>query len=1408
MTQPPALTPISGDDLAERVLASSSGPRVFGGFRVLGPVDLSGRVLASAVRFEGCVFDAGINLDEANARSISVVGGELPWFTAQGTEVNGLLSFRGVQVGEVTLRHGRIARDLVLGADDDSAPTICDAIDATALRVDGTMRAARLECRRGLRLDRAQVVGGVELLGAQLGPDEDGTALRADDAGFGEFVARPDAAGRPFTTEGVVRLLRTAIDGACDLRGAQLDADGEGANVVLTGDGMRCDELTCDGVLSPGGWTPFRAGGGIHLFHATVRGRLGLRGAELRGGPFGVALFANGAAFGWVRMTPADGHATTVSGTIELSGCRIAGNLFLDELELDAGDYGPFVDVGHGRIDGTLSLAGARLTGNDVGVPRIALDAGGLTARGVTARPERRQQPLHVGGAVVLRQAQVTDAVDLADALISVFPEQIAIQADELQAREFLLPAASVVGTVRLIRAQVERRCDLRGARIEVEPRNAALDASNGRFGFVDLGAEDGEPFRASGAVRLAGAEIAEGLYLGSAQVRVGVEATSVAVNLQRMRSPMVRFSTADEQTWIDGGIDAQGAVIDAELDLRGARVRAVDRPAVNLTVATIGTVLAVPDDHGRRFDCDGRLFCAGAQIAQALDLSGARIAVAEGYALEAAEATIGRVRLAIEAGQRFEAVGGVSLRAAVVGQTVHAEGALLVASGSDDDPDDYAFFGERLRVSDLSLVAGEDVYGPPFVARGGVVLVSAEIAGTLRLDGALITARRGQAAVTADGATVGGIRASDGESRTLTARGQLRMPAVRVEHDIELAGAVVRVERFVERGDPASRPRDDALLLVGATVVGDLIIDGATLTSETGAALRADRATLGSISGGRNADGEPLRATGSGAGLDLADVRIHGGMLLDHAKVEASHGPAVVVRNAAVGSVELDGARLRGGGQTVVAVRGDRLLTSRVVANGGLRATGTIDFREAKIEDRLELYGATVDGSASTRRISINLSRAHCPTVNLGSAPAGRRGHPAARTTITGELLVIDAAIPGSLNLMGVVLEGTPDGDGMVLDRATIGTVRLGADRDGQPSELRGRNLLRGTTIAGQLDVTDVVLALADPEPGDAAPDEHPVAKEVVEVLDASAATIGELWFAPQRATGRVVLLGTRTPRLVTAGRMDDSAPGLDLAGLHYDRWDAISDDGLARDWRLSVVRDLTDPGVPHDGDPPGHLRSLEPFERLAGTTRAEGDEQFARRVLGERERFVTQQRVVRDREQAFPRRWAYRAWRATYRLAVGYGYREWQAVVGLLVLIAIALGLTSIAADHGHVELRAAVPDGTAAAVAAPPTSRTTTTSATTASAPTGVTTTTPTPPAGRSPSSGGGTAPTRGQDEFDQVIYALERVLPAVDLGERSRIRVTGPLGWMLGVCSLLGWILVIALIAAVTKTLRRD
>lgn len=92
----------------------------------------------------------------------------------------------------------------------------------------------------------------------------------------------------------------------------------------------------------------------------------------------------------------------------------------------------------------------------------------------------------------------------------------------------------------------------------------------------------------------------------------------------------------------------------------------------------------------------------------------------------------------------------------------------------------------------------------------------------------------------------------------------------------------------------------------------------------------------------------------------------------------------------------------------------------------------------------------------------------------------------------------------------------------------------------------------------------------------------------------------------------------------------------------------------------------------------------AMQPYQQLAAIYRAAGDEVAARRVL------IAQQDDLLARGKVGGR-WA-RAWHRVKKVAVGYGYETWRALIGLIVIVilAIAIGLTAgrIPAGGGRFE------------------------------------------------------------------------------------------------------------------------
>jgi hypothetical protein len=149
-------------------------------------------------------------------------------------------------------------------------------------------------------------------------------------------------------------------------------------------------------------------------------------------------------------------------------------------------------------------------------------------------------------------------------------------------------------------------------------------------------------------------------------------------------------------------------------------------------------------------------------------------------------------------------------------------------------------------------------------------------------------------------------------------------------------------------------------------------------------------------------------------------------------------------------------------------------------------------------------------------------------------------------------------------------------------------------------------------------------------------------------------------------------------------------------------------------------------------------------PYEQLAEAFRRAGHEPEARRVL------IAKQRHRRTR-LSFPAR----VWSWLLDWLVGYGYRTWQAALWLVgVLIASSVAIS------------AAYPQQFTAAT------------------------------------------PSRPVPDFQPVMYALDALLPVVDLYQQAAWIPQGWVRWVVWSAVLAGWILTTAVVAALTGLLKRD
>ncbi len=153
----------------------------------------------------------------------------------------------------------------------------------------------------------------------------------------------------------------------------------------------------------------------------------------------------------------------------------------------------------------------------------------------------------------------------------------------------------------------------------------------------------------------------------------------------------------------------------------------------------------------------------------------------------------------------------------------------------------------------------------------------------------------------------------------------------------------------------------------------------------------------------------------------------------------------------------------------------------------------------------------------------------------------------------------------------------------------------------------------------------------------------------------------------------------------------------------------------------------------------------SPQPHEQLAAVYRRAGDEQAARRIA-----IANQQR---RRQVLTP---AGKVWNWLLYLTVGYGYRTWLA--GLWLAGFLLAGTIMFAVAHSHQLLTAA--------------------------------------------------KPIRELQHFNPFVYALDLLLPIVNLGQEGGWvphRWAAVAFWML---TLAGWVLTTAVVAGLTGVLKRD
>jgi hypothetical protein len=445
---------------------------------------------------------------------------------------------------------------------------------------------------------------------------------------------------------------------------------------------------------------------------------------------------------------------------------------------------------------------------------------------------------------------------------------------------------------------------------------------------------------------------------------------------------------------------------------------------------------------------------------------------------------------------------------------------------------------------------------------------------------------------------------------------------------------------------------------------------------------------------------------------------------------------------------------------ELLAADSGPRNSRPRALKLAGARITGTLDLEAATLVCPLELRRSFFDQPINLREAqapSVGLPGCHAPSLDGGQFQT--RGNLDLREfTAHGEVNLVGARIAGALRLGGARLTN-PGRDALQATRLTVeGSMfcweNFAAD---------GTVMLMGARIGSVLTFDGARLT----NPGGYA-------------LQADGVKVGRaMHFANGSvAYGKVSLIGADiTGRLNFRGASFHNRDGLHGLALDLDAAHAAELYLLPRDTPDAAV-DLTNARIGSFHDDPStwpaklllrgftydrlendsvgvraRLRwlAVDPggyvpqlYEQLASAYRRAGRDEDARKVA-----------IAKQRHRRQTLNSAGKAWSSLLRWTVGYGYQTWKAAIWLLALV----GLGWWVFDLAH--------------------------------------------PAHLAPAQPPGQRPW-----FNAGLYALDLLVPFADLGYQSAWIPSGWASWCYVAWNLAGWVLVSAVVAALSGLIKRD
>ncbi|MEU4160535.1 hypothetical protein [Actinoplanes sp. NPDC026670] len=467
-----------------------------GDARITGRLDLRTCRVPVPVLLESCDFTEPVNILGASLHELVIIGDAsasrphvLPGLLASGTRIDKNLILNGMVING----------DVVTRADGGRPASVwlTDADIGGSLVAEGTQILASQG--RAVHADRIRVGGNIRLVGG-------------------------------FRATGELRMLAMRLGGSLDVIGAELaPGDGRALDIAEASIGGSVFLLN-----SPDIGRRCRVGGRIEMSHATIRGALLIRNANLTAPPAGsgerlynvesdtgrTALLAPRLAVHGTFRVEGD---TVIRGGILLPGAQLDGGLKLagalwnpedTALDLNQAELGGFLNASGASIEGTVRLNSARINGllcldrATFARPRHAkrcVSAVNLTVAGDV----QLRHSAALGGSLAFRGASIAGVFDAEDTFVSnPGGPTVSLHMAQVTGNVRLCGGFRSIGRVVLTRAVIGGRLRADGATLTWRDgetpslRGTAIDANSAVIrGGVNLGWRI-----VAGAVNFAGA--------------------------------------------------------------------------------------------------------------------------------------------------------------------------------------------------------------------------------------------------------------------------------------------------------------------------------------------------------------------------------------------------------------------------------------------------------------------------------------------------------------------------------------------------------------------------------------------------------------------------------------------------------------------------------------------------------------------------------------------------------------------------------------------------------------------------------------------------------------------------------------------------------------------------------------